>query len=102
MSWFASYLQNLTQETKFRNQLSEERSVKGRVPEGSKVVSLAFIIDINALPVFVLKDDQDEDDVAMSINDTTISEIFYMSHHISGNAIGNFQRNVNRVFERAE
>ena len=85
--------------TKFRIQLSEERSVKGGVPQGSKVGSTAFIIYINNPPSSVLRGNEDEEDVGMFMDHTTISEIIDMSHHISGNVIGNSERNVDGVLQ---
>jgi hypothetical protein len=47
--WLATYLQGRLQMCTFRNHTSECKSIKGGIPQGSKLWPLAFIIKINHL-----------------------------------------------------
>jgi hypothetical protein len=69
--WFATYLQGRLQMCTFRDHKSECKSIKGRIPQGSKLGPLAFIIKINQLAnvVETPNDDQnggsDQDDIVI-------------------------------------
>ena len=45
------------------------------------------------------KSDEDDDDVTIFMDDTTISEIIDIKNHIAGEAIGNAERNMMEVME---
>ena len=58
--WFATYLQGRRQMCTFRNQRSECKSIKGGIPQGSKLGPLAFIIKINQSTNFVETPNDDQ------------------------------------------
>ena len=92
----------------FRNQRSECKSIKGGIPQGSKLGPLAFIIKINQLAnvVETPNDDQngrsDQKDIVIFMDDTTLSEVIDVTNHVSGNCIGNSQNTVNNVIRFTE
>ena len=43
----------------------------------------------------------EDQDAVMFIGDTTLSEVFDLTHHLSANPIGNTQRNANSVLQFA-
>ena len=70
------------------------------MPQGSKIGPLAFIVHINDLPSVVQSSDDDNSDtVSMFMDDTTMSEVLNVSDHISGESIGNSQRNLESVLQ---
>ena len=79
VTWLASYLSGRTQITKFGTQVSDRVAVNGGVPQGP----VAFIVHINGLPSALKKPERtsdnevsdDDDDVTIFMDDTTISEI---------------------------
>ena len=56
--WFAKYLQGRRQMCKFRDQKSECKSIKGEIPQESKLGLLAFIIKNNQLANIMLSKHQ--------------------------------------------
>ena len=92
----------------FRNQRSECKSIKGGIPQGSKLGPLAFIIKINQLAnvVETPNDDQngrsDQKNIVIFMDDTTLSEVIDVTNHVSGNCIGNSQSTVNNVIRFTE
>ncbi len=93
LAWLGSYLQGRSQVTKVGNTFSDPAYIKGGVPQGSKIGPLAFIVYINDLPSVVQSSDDNSDTVSMFMDDTTMSEVFNVSDHISGESIGNSQCN---------
>ncbi len=70
---------------------------------------LAFIIKINQLPTSIIPNNQDQtcnavedQDVAMFMDDTTLSEVINVSDHLGGISIGNTQMNVDKVVQFAK
>jgi hypothetical protein len=68
---------------------------------------IAFIIKINQLPTSIIPNNQDQicnavedQDVAMFMDDTTLSEVINVSDHLGGISIGNTQMNVDKVVWR--
>ena len=92
----------------FRNQKSECKSIKGGIPQGSKLGPLAFIIKIKQLAnvVETPNDDQngcsDQKDIVIFMDDTTLSEVIDVTNHVSGNCIGNSQSTVNNIIRFTE
>ena len=100
LAWLGSYLQGRSQVTKVGNTFSEPAYIKGGVPQGSKIGPLAFIVHINdLLSVVQSSDDDNSDTVSMFMDDTTMSEVLNVSDHISGESIGNSQRNLESVLQ---
>ncbi|XP_028402121.1 uncharacterized protein LOC114525113 [Dendronephthya gigantea] len=104
VGWFASYLTNRSQVTSFQGEQSDRKRVKGGVPQGSKLGPIAFIIKINQLPASIASNDQDqtrnaveEQDAAMFMDDTTISEVINVIDHLDDQTIGNTRENVDKV-----
>lgn len=108
ITWLASYLSGRTQVTKYGSEVSDRLEVHGGVPQGSRIGPVAFIVHINGLPLVlkesertynddVPKGNEDEDDVTIFMDDTTISEIIDIKNHIPGNTIGNAERNMTEV-----
>ena len=101
--WFATDLQGRRQMCTFRNQKSECKSIKGGIPQGSKLGLLAFIIKINQLAnvVETPNDDQngrsDQKDIVIFMDDTTLSEVIDVTNHFSENCTGNSQSTVNNI-----
>ena len=94
--WFATYLQGRRQMCTFINQKSECKSLKGGIPQGSKLGPLAFIKINQLLKANVVEtpnDDQngrsDQKDIVIFMDDTTLSEVIDVTEHVSGNCIGN-------------
>jgi hypothetical protein len=87
----------------YRNHKSECKSIRGGIPQGSKLGPLAFIIKINQLAnvVETPNDDRnggsDQDDIVIFMDDTTLSEVIDVTDHVSGNCIGNSQNNINNI-----
>ena len=83
VGWFASYLYNRLQVTSFHGEQSDYQRIKGGVPQGNKLGPFAFIIKINQLPTsIIVPNNQDQicntvedQDVAMFMDDTTLSAI---------------------------
>ena len=97
VSWFASYLYNRSQVTSFHGEQSDCKRIKGGVPQGSMLSPIAFIIKINQLPTSIIPNNQDQisntvenQDVAMFMDDTTLSEVIDVS---------NTQMNVDKVVQ---
>jgi hypothetical protein len=92
----------------FRNHKSECKSIRGGIPQGSKLGPLAFIIKINQLAnvVETPNDDQnggsDQDDIVIFMDDTTLSEVIDVTDHVSGNCIGNSQNNIDNIIRFTE
>ena len=106
ISWLASYLSGRSQVTKFGNELSERDIIHGGVPQGSKIGPVAFIVHLNGLPSLLKQSEvsgedfdgnDNDDDVSIFMDDTTISEIINIKDHKSGNVIGNATRNMSEV-----
>jgi hypothetical protein len=108
--WFATYLQlqGRLQMCTFINHKSECKSIKGGIPQGSKLGPLAFIIKINQLAnvVETPNDDQngrsDQDDIVIFMDDNTLSEVIDVTNHVSGNCIGNSQNNIDNIIRFTE
>jgi hypothetical protein len=100
LAWLGSYLQGRSQVTKVGNTFSDPAYIKGGA-QGSKIGPLAFIVHINDLPSVVQSSDDDNSDtVSMFMDDTTMSEVLnVISDHISGESIGNSQRNLDSVLQ---
>ena len=103
VTWLASYLSGRTQVTKYGSEISDKRMVYGGVPQGSKIGPVVFIVCINDLPLVLkqpeithsdgmTKCDNDDDDVTIFMDDTTVSEIIDIKNHIAGEAIGNAEK----------
>ena len=108
IKWFATYLQGRSQMCTFQNQQSELKSVRGGIPQGSKLGPMAFIIKINQLPTVVgtHNDGQDrssdDEDMVIFMDGTTRSEVIDVSNHSSGSLVGNGQNNIDNVVRFAE
>ena len=109
VGWFASYLYNRSQVTYFHGEQSDCKRIKVGVPQGSKLGPIAFIIKINQLPTSIIPNNQDQicnavedQDVAMFMDDTTLSEVINVSDHLGGISIGNTQMNVDKVVQFAK
>ena len=74
-------------------EISDKRMVHGGVPQGSKIGPVVFIVYINDLPLVLkqpeitysddmTKCDNDDDDVTIFMDDTTVSEIIDIKNHI--------------------
>ena len=48
------------------------------------------------------KCDNDDDDVTIFMDDTTVSEIIDIKNHIAGEAIGNAEKNIKEIYESSE
>ena len=81
--------------------------INGGIPQGSRIGPIAFIIHINALHA-VIKDSEsnltesslgsdNDDDLTMFMDDTTLSEVLNVSDHVSGVQIGSAPVNVMKV-----
>ena len=90
----------------FRNQKSECKSIKGGIPQGSKLGTFAFIIKINQLANIIEtpNDDgcSDQKDIVIFIDNTTLSEVIDVTNHVSGNCIGNSQSTINSIIRFTE
>ena len=106
VGWLASYLSE-RQETRFGDKYSTSCVINGAVPQGSRIGPFAFIIHINALHA-VIKDSEsnltesslesdNDDDVTLFMDDTTLSEVLNVSNHVSGVQIGSAPVNVMKV-----
>ena len=91
-----------TQVTKYGSEISDKRIVHGG--------PVVFIVHINDLPLVLkqpettysddmTKCDNDDDDVTIFMDDTTISEIIDIKNHITGEAIGNAEKNITEVMK---
>ena len=103
----------LAQVTRYRNEISDRAVVGGGVPQGSRIGPVAFIVHINGLPMAIQetdtssesnrpnedKEETEEDDIALFMDDTTISEVIDTSKHTSGRAIGTAESNVMKVLQ---
>jgi uncharacterized spore protein YtfJ len=87
------------QVTKFRNEFSQEARVKGGVPQGSKIEPIAFIIHINDLPLIISPINQEDEDISLFMDDTTLSEVIDITQHVSNCPIVNSQRNVDNILQ---
>ena len=108
VTWLASYLSGRTQVTKYGSEISDKRIVHGGVPQGSKIGPVVFTVHfINDLPLVLkqpeitysddmTKCDNDDDDVTIFMDDTTVSEIIDIKNHIAGEAIGNAEKNIRK------
>ena len=76
---------------------SNVEDVYGGIPQGSKIVPLAFVIKITSLEQVCLENDINM--VVIYMDDTTLSEILDVSQHSSGDQIGNMQEQLNSVTE---
>ena len=83
--------------------------IRGGVPQGSKLGPIAFILKINHLPQVAIPNEQeqiceasDDQDIAMFVDDSTLSEVITITQHSSGSPIGNIQRSVNNVVQFAK
>ena len=108
VGWFASYLYNRSL-TSFQGERSDCKRIKGGVPRGSKLGPIAFIIKINQLPMSIIPNNYDQicnavedQDVAMFMDGTTLSEVINISDHLGGISIGNTQMNVDKVVQFAK
>ena len=87
----------------FKNQKSECKSLKGGIPQGSILGTLAFIIKINQLAKVVNTPSDDhnagssQEHIVIFMDDTTLSEVIDVTNHVSGNSIGNSQSTVNDI-----
>ena len=110
VTWLASYLSGRTQVTKYGSEVSDKRMVHGGVPQGSKIGPVVFIVHINYLPLVLkqseitysddmTKCDNDNDNVTIFMDDTTVSEIIDIKNHIAGEAIGNAEKNITEVMK---
>ena len=109
VGWFASYLHGRSQFTSFQGEPSDLRKIRGGVPQGSKLGPIAFILKINHLPQVAIPNEQeqiceasDDQDIAMFVDDSTLSEVITITQHSSGSPIGNIQRSVNNVVQLAK
>jgi hypothetical protein len=98
ISWVGSYLKDMSQVTKFRNEFSQEARVKGVVPQGSKIGPIAFIIHINDLPLIITPVNPEDEDISLFMDDTTLSEVIDITQHVSNCPIGNSQQNVDNIY----
>ena len=96
IGWLASYLSERRQATRFGDQYCKSSVINGGVPQGSRIGAIAFIIHINALHA-VIKDfennstessleSDNNDDLTMFMDDTTLSEVLNVGDHVSGGA----------------
>ena len=99
LPWLASYLSQRQQRVKFDRKLSNFRDINaGTVPQGSKIGPFSFIAKINRLPdVAVTDNSTNTEQVSMSIDDTTLSEILNVIDHKSNQPIGNMALNIQRI-----
>ena len=86
------------QVTRFGDEYSTSHVINGGVRQESRVGPIAFIIHINALHA-VIKDSEsnftesslgsdNDDDLTMFMDDTTLSEVLNVRDHVSGMQIG--------------
>ena len=69
--------------TKFGKEYSQEVQEKGGVPQGSKIGLILFVIHINDFILAISQGNSQEEDITLFMDDSTISEVFDMSQHIS-------------------
>ena len=113
IGWLASYLSKRRQVTRFGDEYSTNRVINGGIPQGSRNGPIAFIIHINALHA-VIKDSEsnltefsleseNNDDLTMFMDDTTLSEVLNVSDHVSGTCmqVGSAPVNVMKVMNFA-
>ena len=107
IGWLALYLSKGRQVTRFGDEYSTSHVINGGAPQGSRIGPIAFIIHINALHA-VIKDSEsnftesslgsdNDDDLTMFMDDTTLSEVLNVSDHVSGVQIGSAPVNVMKV-----
>ncbi len=93
----------------FKGKQSDLQKIRGGVPQGNKLCPIAFILKINHLPQVTIPNEQkqicepsEDQDTAMFVDDTTLSEVVNITQHSSGSPIGNTQRSVNNVVQFAK
>ena len=67
LSWFREYLTTRSQRTQYGNEISSNLPIRCRVPQGSILGPLLFVIYINDLPKFLV-----DSSIMMYVDDTVI------------------------------
>ena len=103
----ASYLSERRQVTRFGDEYSTSRVINGGVPQGSRIGRIAFVIHINALHAGIKDSEsnltelspgsENDDDLTMFMDDSTLSEVLNVSNHVSGEQIGSAPVKVMKV-----
>ena len=113
-NWLASYLSKRSHFTKFGNETSNLERVKGDVPEGSTLGPIAFVVQINKLPLAInqgiesvlqrtnKRHDINDEDTTLFVDDTTMFEVIDTHQHVTGVQIGNTQSKINRIIQFTE
>ena len=82
IKWFLSYLSNRTQRVTIKQTLSEPKPITARIPQGSILGPLLFLIHINDVPLSIMNCD-----VLLFADDATVT--------ISGDSIPCVEHNLN-------
>ena len=111
VNWRVSYLSKRSHFAKHGNEMSKLKRVKVGAPQGSKLGAIAFVVQINKLPLAIkigmesvlLRTNENHDiideDTALFMEGTTVFEVIDTQQHVSGVQIGNTQSKINRIMQ---
>ena len=111
VNWRVSYLSKRSHFAKHGNEMLKLKRLKVGAPQGSKLGTIAFFVQINKLLLALKKrmesvllrtnenHDIIDEDTALFMEGTTVFEVIDTQQHVSGVQIGNTQSKINRIMQ---